>query len=132
MNKKPIHIKMDIDEDMKFSLNRIWAWWAGTQWIRKAKRDLWHDVVSENIKLKKIDYPIEIDYKFFFKSRYLDCSNNALHVKLFEDAIVAEWIIDDDTNQYIRKFSVEVPIIEPKERKAMSWDYMLITIKPYE
>lgn len=134
-NNKTITIRIDIDEDMKFSLNKIWAWGPGSQWVRKAKRDLWHEEVEsviEKIKIKKINYPVTMEYIFFFRTRYLDCSNNALHIKLIEDALVAEKIIEDDTNEYIRKFSVEVPIIDKKERSKLETDYVIINIIPYE
>lgn len=131
---KPIKLRIDIDDDMKFSLNRIWAGWPWTQWIRKAKRDLWHEIISEKVDddgIKKIPYKIMVDYIFYFKTRSLDCSNCSLMVKMVEDWLVESWILEDDTNKYIGKFSVEVPEIDTNVKKGMETDYVDIIINPY-
>lgn len=122
-------------EKMKFSLNKIWAAWPWSQWLRQDKRTLWHreveDLIEEN-NLKPIDYPIEIEFIFHWKSRYLDCSNCWVMVKLIEDGLVEHWILEDDTNEFIRRITIESKVIDKKERKNMEEDFVIIKLIPYQ
>jgi hypothetical protein len=142
MKNKIIEFKIDIlnnwdkeKDKMKFSLNKIWWGWPWSQWLRKDKRDMWHEVIDEVIdeyKLKKINYPIEIEFIFYWKSRYLDCSNCTPMVKLIEDWLVENKILTDDTNEYIRRIHIESILLNKKDRNNIEEDYVLVKLIPYE
>ncbi len=122
-----------IDEEMKYSLNKIWAAWPWSQWVRKAKRDLWHDEVEfvvEEFKLKPFTSPVKIEYNFFWKTRYLDVDNNVVMVKMVNDALRHCEILKDDTNNYILSITINAIQIPKQERSEMEWDYVEIIITP--
>jgi hypothetical protein len=132
---KELIIKLDIFEDMKYSLNRIWAGWNGSQWVRKAKRDLWHSIIEQVVEeeeIKPIDFPVEIYFEFWFRTRTLDCSNCSVMVKLIEDGLVCAWVLKDDTPQYIRHIHIKSHFLSTKEKKWIDDDFVHITIKKYE
>lgn len=122
--------RIDIDEDLKFSLNKVWGWCHFS--VRSRFRNNWHDVINELVDDKKIkpikDYVV-IGYKFFFKTRYLDSSNCSAMAKMIEDWLVEAWIFGWDTNDYVKGIYLESVKIDDKERKKMKNDYVIITIK---
>lgn len=130
MNSKKLYsLRIELDEDLKMSLNKIW--W-GVHWgVRSKFRNLWHyeaEKAIEDFKIKKIKVPIKIEYRFFFKTRYLDNSNCIIMCKAFEDGLVENWILEDDTNKFIRSIYIESVLMEQKERKKLENDYLIIDL----
>ncbi len=134
MSSKVLYeIKIDLDEDLKMSLNKIW--WGVHWWVRSKFRNDWHyaaELSIDEFNLKKIKVPIHIEYRFFFKTRYLDNSNCVIMCKAFEDWLVEAWILEDDTNKYIRSIYIESVLIDQKERKKLDNDYLIVTIHSNE
>lgn len=111
----------EIPKEYKKSLNSIYAWIHWTK--RKKIADYWHFITLADIKqLEKIDYRIDIEFNFYFKSRMLDSSNCSFMAKMIEDSFVKNWLLEDDNPNYVRKVTYHTNLIEPKERKAMEWD----------
>ena len=53
-------------------------------------------------KKYKIDkYPVEITYRFYFKSRPLDSTNCSAKVKMIEDALIKNGTLKDDNPNYV-------------------------------
>ncbi len=54
-------------------------------------------------KKYKIDkYPVEITYRFTFKSRPLDSTNCSAMVKMIEDALIKNGTLKDDSPKYVK------------------------------
>jgi hypothetical protein len=83
----------------KISLNQFYA---GTHWSKRNKiKDNYHLLISSMTK-EKIDFPCEVEYKFWFKSRPLDCSNACGGmIKLIEDCLFL-----DDSYKMVRSIKV--------------------------
>ena len=126
-----IILEYNIPKWYKDSLNSIYS---GIHWTkRREKANYWHNVTKIDVmNLDKIDYRIELEFKFFFKSRMLDSSNCAFMWKMLEDSLVKNWLLEDDSPEYVANVKYESIIIDPKERKKMDWDKVEIIIKPYE
>lgn len=130
MNSKLLYtLEIELDEDLKMSLNKIWG---GVHWgVRSKFRNDWHysvDLLIDEFKIKKINVPVRIEYRFNFKTRYLDNSNCVIMCKAFEDWLVEAWILEDDTNKYIRSIYIESVLLDQKERKKLDSDYLVIDI----
>lgn len=91
-----IQFKIPIPE--KISANKVYS---GVHWTkRKQWADLYHSTFI-GTKEKVKDYPVEIEYKFTFKSRPLDTSNCFFLVKLLEDSLVKNKVIEDDSPKFV-------------------------------
>ena len=139
VDKKDAILKftLEFDEHMKFSLNKVWAWWPGTQWVRKKAADLWHDEIwyyLEENKIKKIDEKVDFYFEFFFKTRALDSSNCSAMGKMIEDGLKYDknknkkWILVDDTNSQVGKFLLESVKLDKKQKEKIEEDYVDIYI----
>ena len=88
----------------KVSTNTIYA---GVHWSkRKEMADLYHMAMLP-YRRKKIPTPCELYFFFTFKKAALDCSNCSYMVKLFEDAMVLNEMIPDDSIRYVQKIHIE-------------------------
>lgn len=125
-----IEFRIPIEDGMKFSLNKVWGW---VHWgIRSKARNLWHEAVEIAISeyhLNPISQPVELTTNFYFKTRYLDCSNCSAMHKMIEDWMVENWIFANDTNDYIECIHLSSKKIENKTRWDMECDYVDIIIK---
>ena len=139
VDKKDAILKFTIiiEEKMKFSLNKVWAGWASTPWIRKKAADLWHDEIwyyLEENKIKKIDEKVDFYFEFFFKTRALDSSNCSAMGKMIEDGLKYDknknkkWILVDDTNSQVGKFLLESVKLDKKQKEKIEEDYVDIYI----
>jgi hypothetical protein len=139
---------MDFDDDMKMSLNKVWSWGNGTQWIRKAAANLWHWDITEMLdswkKIPKIKEKVSIFLEFYFSTgskwwwRQLDSSNCSALGKMIEDALKYDkeknpnWILADDTNAQVGWFcvhSIELPL---KARKELETSYVDVSIRKFK
>lgn len=142
-----LRLRIEFDNDMKLSVNKIWSWWAGTQWIRKKAADLWHSDIFyflEEEKIQKIHEKVNVFFEFSFStwdnwgSRQLDSSNTAMMAKMVEDALKYDkkknpkWIIADDTNSqvgWVALHSIELPL---KARKELETSYVDVSIRKFK
>jgi hypothetical protein len=82
----------------KVSLNELFA---RKHWReRKKLNDTFALLVRSQIK-EIIDYPCDVEYEFWFKSRALDCSNCTAMVKMIEDSIFPV-----DSNKIVRSIKI--------------------------
>ncbi|KQC33981.1 hypothetical protein AAU57_12055 [Nonlabens sp. YIK11] len=84
----------------KHSLNEIYA---GKSWhARKKDKDTYALLIKSQVKeVFTKDAVYEVDYKFYYKSRPLDCSNVVYSLKMIEDVL-----FEDDSNKIVRKLSI--------------------------
>ena len=111
-----IEIKLPI---IKISTN---AYYAGKHFmVRKKHKDSYIQLTNGFKKYSLINEKVDLDFKFYFKSRALDSSNCSAMVKLYEDCLVKHGVLKDDTIKYVGKVSME-------SLKGND-DYVVITIK---
>ena len=119
-----IRLKYDIPE--KVSTNKIYSWMHWTK--RKRIADIYHRLTTEVKTLDQINEKVNIEIQFYFRTRYLDSSNCSFMWKMIEDSLVKNWLLKDDTNEFVWKFTVESIRIDKKERKLIKNDYLKIII----
>ncbi len=114
------------DIPKKVSTNAIYSW---VHWKkRKDLADIYHKLTEKVKTLDKINEKVNIEIQFYFRTRYLDSSNCSYMWKMIEDSLVKNWLLKDDTNEYVWKFTVESMRIDKKERKLIKNDYLRIII----
>lgn len=92
-----MNIKIPIPE--KISTNKIYS---GLHWAtRKRHADLYHKSLIEFKGQKVKTYPVEITYIFNFKSKPLDTTNCTYMVKMLEDGLIQNGIIENDSPEYV-------------------------------
>lgn len=117
---------------LKTSTNKIYA---GTHWSkRKTLKDSILDYAAGFCRpVQSVEsYPVEIRYRFTFKSRVLDTLNCAYMAKMFEDAFRAIGVIEDDDPKYVARSIIEVvstPKSKTKEKGRKDEDWLEIFIK---
>lgn len=129
---------------LKISTNKFYA--GTSNWNkRKQTKDIVLDYAASFCQPDDPvnSYPVEIGYKFIFSSRALDTLNTAIMAKMFEDALCALKILEDDSPSYVRRSSLEVVKQTAQKGKethesfgqkgnAKNEDWLEIIIKPYE
>jgi len=114
--------KIILKDYIKVSTNKIYA---GKHWTfrKKLKNDYlqWFSIYKN--KFPKFDYKVNLDFKFYFKGRCLDSTNNSYQIKLLEDCMSYYEIIKDDTIKYVGRVSMES--LKGEE------DYCELTISKY-
>jgi hypothetical protein len=116
---------------MKYSLNKVWSWGPGSQWLRKSKAQLWHDEVNLIIDKERIvpfKEKVNLDFKYIFRMNSLDTSNCAVMSKLIEDALVRKGVILWDENDKVGVITTESVNIPLVERRKLDWDSVIVTI----
>ena len=109
-----IHYKVPL-RGLKFSSNKSYA---GIHWTkRKEIKDSILSVAGWFCKpIPKIQsYPIEIEYRYFFRTRSLDTLNTAMVSKMFEDSFRALGHLQDDSPKFVKRSILEVNEIGPKK-----------------
>lgn len=140
-----VRLKLDFDDDMKLSLNKVWSWWPWTQWVRKASADLWHEdierLLTDNKKLPVITEKVDFFMTFYFSTweswgkRQLDSSNCSAMGKMVEDALKYDkkknpkGIIVDDTNDKVGWFCLRSSQMTLSERKLLETSYVEVSIR---
>lgn len=105
---------------IKISTNAIYA---GIHWTkRKELKDSILSIAGFFCKpVQKVkSYPIEIGYRFIFASKPLDTTNTTFMVKMFEDALCAIGILEDDSPKYVARTIIEVVVVPKKKNKEKS------------
>jgi len=121
----------NIPKQYKVSTNKIYAWMHWRQ--RKKIADYYHNISRDDcIELWHIDWKVDLDFKYYWRSRYLDSSNTSFISKTIEDSLVKNKLLTDDSNSYIWKVTYESILIDPKERKKQEWDYLRLTINRHD
>ena len=118
-------------DKMKYSLNKIWAGGSWSNWVRRAKRELWHEEVVwivEDEGIKPIKYKVNLTLEYYWKGRTLDTSNCAVMTKLIEDSLVEAKVFKNDTIEFVGWNHT----ISHKASKEDEGDYVKVTITPYE
>jgi len=122
-----IKFKYVIPKEFKMSTNKIYAWIFWTK--RKKISDFYHSIVySDAQKFDTLTEKVNIKMNFYWKSRVLDSSNCTFIWKCLEDWLVKWWLLEDDTNKYVWKFSCESIHLTPAQRKTLDGDYVVIEI----
>ena len=120
-------LRYDLPKQWKVSTNKIYAWVHYR--TRQKIADYFHYLVKEDCKqLKQITKKVNLDFEFYFKSRYLDSSNCSFMWKCLEDWLVKNWLLKDDTNQYIWKVSYHSILMSKEARTELNGDYIRIII----
>ena len=139
-----LKFRLNFDEDMKLSMNKVWSWWPGTQWVRKKAADLWHEDILcylEENRIKPIREKVDFFFEFAFatwwvwwRNRQLDSSNCSAMGKMIEDALKYDrkknprWIITDDTSEYVWWFCLHSMNLPLEERKELDSNFVDIYI----
>ena len=101
---------------VKISTNKIYA---GVHWSKRKqiKDDVSGYAMAFCRPIQEIEsYPVEIRYRFLFRTRPLDTLNTAYMSKMFEDSLVSLGVIKDDTPRYVARAVLEVPLLNSEER----------------
>jgi len=148
-NTKPweiVSFKLEFDDEMKLSLNKVWSWGPWTQWVRKASAELWHEDIwrfLEDHRIPKIKEKVDFFFTFYFSTwnsggkRQLDSSNCSAMGKMIEDALKydkkknTKWIIVDDTNDMVGWFSLKSAQMTLAERKLLETSYVEVSIRQH-
>lgn len=113
-----IHYRIPL-RGLKVSTNKIYA---GEHWSkRKQIKDSLLSVAGYFCRpARKIEsYPVQISYRFLFGTRALDTLNCAYMAKMFEDALRAFGILEEDDPKYVARSIIEVVVVpRPKGSKA--------------
>ncbi len=107
---------------IKESTNKIYA---GIHWSRRKEiKDSILDIARYFCRpVQKVrSYPVEIRYRFFFVSRALDTLNCAFLAKMFEDALRALTVIEDDDPKHVARSILEVIMVPKPEGKKKTAD----------
>jgi len=92
-----MNIKIPIPE--KVSTNKIYS---GMHWTKRKKlADLFHNSLIEYRNKAVKEYPVEITYIFTFKSKPLDTTNCTFMVKMLEDSLIINKVIENDSPEYV-------------------------------
>jgi len=120
-------LKYNIPKEWKVSTNKIYAW---VHWTKRKKiSDYYHSLSRADCELlKQITKKVNLDFEFYFKSRYLDSSNCSFMWKCLEDWLVKNWLLKDDTNKYVWKVSYTSVLMDKEQRKQLESDYIRIII----
>ena len=140
-----VRFRLEFDDEMKLSLNKVWSWWNGTQWVRKAAAELWHwdieRLLASSRKIPIIKEKVDIYFKYYFSTwdswgkRQLDSSNCVTMSKMIEDSIRyhktknPKGILVDDTNVqvwWVNNLSYEMTLAE---RKLLETSYVEVSIR---
>lgn len=127
LKKEFLVLTYEIPKNFKISTNKIYS---GIHWTqRKIFADYFHQISFEDCReiinrSGKINFLISCKFKFYFKSRYLDHLNLAFMAKTIEDWFVCNWLINDDTNKFIKNITLESVLIDKKVRKSIKSDYV--------
>lgn len=123
-----IILKYNIPLPFKVSTNAIYAW---IHWQkRKSIADWYHRLTKEDCeKFYPIEWKVDLLFEFYFKTRYLDSSNCSFIWKMIEDSLVKNWLLKNDTNEFVWKVTFESILMDKKERKELEEDFIRITIK---
>lgn len=126
---------------IKLSTNQSYA---GIHWTkRKAIKDSVLSIVFGVCRpvLKVDSYPVDIRYRYVFKTRALDTLNTAIISKMLEDALCSIGVLEDDSPHFVKRSILEVDVL-PKEKRskssnaqrpqAGSEDFVEITITPHD
>jgi len=96
---------------LKISTNKIYA---GIHWTkrREAKDSVLGYATAFCRPVQKVgSYPVEIRYRFLFRTRPLDTLNTALLAKMFEDALCALGVLEDDDPKHVARSILEVDVV---------------------
>jgi len=143
-DKVILKFRLDFDEDMKLSMNKVWSGWPWTQWVRKKSADLWHEDITtylESKRIKPINEKVDFFFEFAFctwgtwgRQRQLDSSNCSAMGKMIEDSLKYDkkknpkWIIQDDTAFYVWWFCLKTINLSLEERQNLESSYVDVYI----
>lgn len=145
--QKPIlKFRLEFDDDMKLSMNKVWSWWPWTQWVRKKSADIWHEDVWQFLEWKripKIKEKVDIFLTFYFSTwdsggkRQLDSSNCSAMGKMIEDSLKYDkkknpkWILVDDTNDCVGWFALKSAEMTIAERRELETSFVDVEIRSH-
>jgi len=100
-------IKITTPLPEKISANEVYA---GQHWSKRKKQaDLFHQSLLEfRNKYEIDDFPVTIQFIFYFKGSLLDVDNCFYMAKLFIDSLRGIKLLPDDTPKYINEVSITV------------------------
>ena len=106
------------------SLNKVYAgvhWRERTTWA-----DFGHIAVMAAVKqagVKPVKAPVRLIFTPHVKGRKYDTLNYAFTAKIFEDGLVREHILKDDTAKYVLGVTINAPV------KTKEQSYMVVVIE---
>lgn len=74
-----------------------------------------------------MQYPVEIQYDFFFETRALDTLNTAGMAKCIEDSFRTVGVLEDDSPKYVRRSIITVEQLKTKEKIKNDYVFIYIT-----
>lgn len=107
---------------LKVSTNKIYE---GIHWTKRRQHK---DSVSSYAgafcrPVQKVEsYPVEIRYRFLFRSRALDTLNCAYLAKMFEDAFRALGILEEDSPSFVARSVLESIVVPSRKGKKKGHD----------
>ena len=127
-----LNLEYKIPKEYKKSTNSIYSWVHFS--IRRKISHYYHWLVFADCqelvsKFWQIQDKVNLNFKFYWKSRYLDSSNCSFIAKMIEDWLVRGWLIIEDNNKHIWKVSFESILMNKKERKHLEFDKVEIFIE---
>lgn len=63
-------------------------------------------------------YPVEIRYRFLFRTRALDTLNCAYMAKMFEDSLRTLEVLEDDSPKFVARSIIESIVVPARKGKA--------------
>ena len=93
----------------KVSTNKIYS--NTLHWSqRKQIAQDYHMLVLAECRKHKIELPVpaHLQFVFYFKGKLLDVSNCSFMAKMLEDGLVHAGVLQDDTQKYVNKITLEV------------------------
>lgn len=115
--------RIEFDNDMKLSMNKLWSGGRSMQWVRKALANDWHywsEKAIEDYKLRPVKGSSIILFYFKFKKNMLDSSNVGPMAKCIEDTLTESGILLSDTNADVKGVYYSSVEQDKKTRDLMS------------
>ena len=124
-------LRIEFEDSLKFSLNKLWQWGRAMTWIRKNMADDWHyyaEKAVDEFKTKLVKWKCFLFFYFSFRKNMLDSSNCAPMAKMVEDTLTRYWVLQGDTNDTVVGVYYESVHKELKERKTMELNTVDVVI----
>ena len=100
--------KAEFDMVLKINTNKIYSGVHFRTRIQHKKAYQWEVIrVVKKEKIPEIkEYPVDLEFTFYFDKNLLDSSNCSYMAKLIEDALVKQSIFINDSPKYVSKVSI--------------------------
>lgn len=100
------------------TMNKIYA---GIHFRKRSKHKNESREAVKTISLEPFTRPVSLTFIAILGKgqRSWDCSNYSYTAKLIEDGLVKAGILVDDSNKYVKRFTIEEPIVDRKHESGI-------------